>query len=155
MKNTKTRFSNLFVQDNHSWFTKDFVHTKKGKNWSKLTWFFMKKYWKRSLRIKSWKSWMQRFWFGFFDLKPSHISNDANPIQNNDQAAPYTKNQTWVFCKKVENWKLGFRAFQDQITIPLACQGDQEAIPIKNINSNALNRYTEIKIFHIKCIIVF
>ena len=130
--------------------------------WKELWWLDMietKYAWKRleNYGIKI-KDWFLQF-MDSLDKKTnpnhSHVYIDANPIPNNLPAAPCTKNKTWVFCQKVENWKLGFRAFQDQITIPLACQGDQETIPIKNISSSAQNRYRGFKLFHIFFIIVF
>ena len=82
-----------------------------------------------------------KYWFLQFmdslDQKPypnhSIHKPNANPNANNLPAALEKHNQTCTFVKKFKNWKHICRAFQDQITTPLACQGYQGPIPIKTI----------------------
>ena len=120
--------------------------------WSKFAWKRLENMChKNQISLHQYKGSLDQF------LNPNHsyISTDANPIQKNQKAAPEIHYQVWVFWQIFKNWKLGSRAIQAKILVPLPSWGFKEGFQIKNINSNAFDRYTEINFFSNKCIFVF
>ena len=71
----------------------------------------------------------------------------ANPIPRDQKAAQKLHNKTWVFWQKFQNWKLGSRAIQAKITIPLSCWDIKEGAWINTIAWNIKNWYIRVKLF--------
>ena len=115
----------------------------------------MKKIEKRSLKIKSCKSWMPSFLFDFFDLDHSYISTECNPSAHDPKMRIKLHYQTQFFWQKFQIWKPISRTIQGQIVVPLASLRIIERVPIKINHPNTQNWYTEVKLFSLFFIIVF
>ena len=139
MKNIKPMQSNLFVHGIglkiRAWSDMEGIEVI-GYDWSQNS---MKKYLKRSLKIKSWKSWMPRFLVVFFDLNHSYIYTYANPIQNKLPAAQKRPRTNLNFLKKTQIWKPISRSIQATTLIPSCSWGFKERIQIKIIHPNIKN----------------
>ena len=81
---------------------------------------------------------------GFFDQilnpNPSIHKCKANPRAKKVPAAQEPDQQVCNFLKKVKYWKLGYRAIQGKISVPLACWDFKEGIGIKTISFNTKKR---------------
>ena len=84
----------------------------------------------------------------------SHISTHANPNAKKLPAAQKLKNQSWIFCQKIGNWKLGFSTIQSKRPIAKASSCITEANWIIFQPLHAQNWYREFKLYHSFCIIV-
>ena len=82
-----------------------------------------------------------------FNPNHSNTYTHANPSAHNLKAAQKHHRQPCIFSRKLKYWKHVSKAFQDQITTPLACQGYQETIPIKNIVPYSRNWYIKVILF--------
>ena len=108
-----------------------------GANWHDSSW---KKYWKRFIKIKSWKPLKARLWACIINWIHSLYKCRPNPRAKNLRAAPENKSKVWVFVKKFQNWNHDSKAFQDQIIIPLPSWDFKEGFQIKTIHSNTKKR---------------
>ena len=101
------------------------------------------------------KPWMQLICFVFLDLIYSIHKPERKPNALNHWSCAETTIKLEKFVKETEFWKLTCRVIQASKPIPLASSRIIGHIPIKNIHQDSRNRYTELEIFHEKCIIVF
>ena len=96
---------------------------------------------------------------GFLDpnLYPNHSIHkpEANPSAKNRRAAPKHQEQSCIFIKKIQNWKLPWRTIQRIILIPLACQDIIESDWALFHVQSTQNWYIAVQLFHFFCIILF
>ena len=70
----------------------------------------------------------------------SYVYMDAKPTPHDLPAAPEKHRETWVFCQKIGNWKLGCRSIQAKRLVPSPSWGFKEGFQIKTIHPNTKKR---------------
>ena len=88
-----------------------------GANWHDSSW---RKYWKRFIKIKSWKPLKTKLWAWIIDQNRSLYKHKPNPNAKNLEAAPKTSYALCNFCEKKWKLKTPFQSVSRQDTYSIA-----------------------------------